>query len=368
MQILYYAACLVGLFAVIGTFLPLLSYDDFWIRGFDFPRVQLLILLVVSLAVLTLTSDSTHSINVTRALQIMSLAALVLQVYRITPYLSIAPVEVVSVGEKDLDPSNQFDMMISNVLQDNDNCMTLIEYVGQRQPDVLLTLETNKDWEQALDEGLSNEFKYTIKVPLENRYGIHLYSKLPIRNQEVMHLIADSIPSIYTQVQLKSGSWVNLYCVHPTPPSPTEEATSTGRDAELAMVGKLVTKRGNANTIVAGDLNDVAWSHSTRLFKRLTGLLDPRKGRGLYSSFHADHWYARWPLDHVFHSTEFQVVDMGLGPNIGSDHFPIEFVLQFVPSESDRMREGTEEQGDIKEAHKTIKKAKEGKSDGLIVD
>ena len=80
-------------------------------------------------------------------------------------------------------------------------------------------------------------------------------------------------------------------------------------------------------SIVMGDLNDVAWSHTTRRFQRLSGHLDPRVGRGFYNTFHAQVPVWRWPLDHLFHSARFRLVEMVRLPDIGSDHFPMLFRL-----------------------------------------
>jgi hypothetical protein len=77
-----------------------------------------------------------------------------------------------------------------------------------------------------------------------------------------------------------------------------------------------------------GDLNDVAWSRTTRLFQRISGLLDPRVGRMYVNTFHADYPLLRWSLDHIFHSTDFALVEMKRLPHVGSDHFPVYVALQ----------------------------------------
>ena len=146
------------------------------------------------------------------------------------------------------------------------------------------------------------------------------------------------------------------------PPSPTEADKSTTRDAELLMVGKRI-KQNNQTAILAGDLNDVAWSKTTRRFQRISGLLDPRIGRHFINTFHVKYPFLRWALDHIFHSACFTVVDIKRMPSIGSDHFPVMTTLQYEPEEaSDQQKNApTAEAEDVEEADSKIE---EGKKEG----
>jgi endonuclease/exonuclease/phosphatase (EEP) superfamily protein YafD len=112
--------------------------------------------------------------------------------------------------------------------------------------------------------------------------------------------------------------------------------------------------------IVAGDFNDVAWSHTTRLFQRLSGLLDPRVGRGLYNTFHADHPLLRFPLDHLFHSNHFTLGSFRRLRHIGSDHFPIYVELNLNSEGPARQPKPSPEQGDLRESEALLAAPDEG--------
>jgi endonuclease/exonuclease/phosphatase (EEP) superfamily protein YafD len=159
---------------------------------------------------------------------------------------------------------------------------------------------------------------------------MHVYSRLPVLESKIEFLVEPEVPSIHALVQLPSGQPVRIHCLHPSPPSPTENEASSERDAELLVVAKSVAD-SKKPVIVTGDLNDVAWSETSRLFRKISGLIDPRVGRGMFNTFHAGYWLIRWPLDHLFHSNHFRLSKICRLPRFGSDHFALFTQLSFEP-------------------------------------
>lgn len=249
---------------------------------------------------------------------ILLLGAIVFQLYNMHPYAVYNTPQVKRAKKED--SGSTISLLVANVLTPNRQSDKLTDLIIEYDPDLILTLESDKWWEKQL-EPLEKTYTYTVKKPMDNLYGIHLFSKLELIDPQVKFLVQKDIPSIHTKVKLRNGNLVSLHCLHPRPPSPTESETSLFRDAELLILGKEL-RENNENVIVAGDLNDVAWSRTSWLFRKVSGLLDPRIGRGFYNTFNAKYPLLRFPLDHVFHSDDFTLIKLARLSSFGSDHFP----------------------------------------------
>ncbi len=324
----------IALLALL-TLLPVLRHDRWWIRGLDFPRLQLALLALV-LVILPLWSLEWSSLHAW-TMVLISTVCLVYHSWWILPYTRLHPTEVRRVRAlSEADRKNRIAIMTANVLTSNRKAGQLLELVKEHRPDLLVTLESDRWWQQQLDV-LEGDYPYSIKCPLDNLYGMHVYSRYPLENIAIQFLVEVDVPSMHAEVVLPSGERIVVHCLHPAPPSPTENETSSERDAELLVVGRSVAD-SEASTIVTGDLNDVAWSATTRLFRKISGLLDPRIGRGMFNSFHAGNPLIRWPLDHLFHSEHFVLEDIRRLPEFGSDHFPV--LVRLVYRRRARPQEG----------------------------
>ncbi len=341
---------------IAATLIPFVARSEWWVRDFDFPRIQ-----IALLSVLTLVLSYVFYQGYWYEWIIILLLLFVVswQLKQILPFTSLYKTEALLVKESEV--SRQISVMISNVLMTNLKTTKLREMIEKIEPDILLTLETNQYWEDEL-ASLEETYKYVVRCPQDNLYGMHLYSKLKLVNPEIQFLIEDDIPSIHTGVILPSGEEIMLHCLHPAPPGPSENQKSIERDAELVKVAIKVRDEQLAS-IVTGDLNDVAWSETTLLFRKISGLLDPRIGRGLFNTFHARYWFLRWPLDHLFHSSNFSLVELRRLDYIGSDHFPIFCKLQYMANITREQDSPEPERKDKKLAEKKLAEVKLNPSD-----
>lgn len=340
---------IVGFGAVLMTLtvLPFVETVNQWVRFWDYPRQQITVGLVVVLLAFVLVVGVTGP---TEVVFIAALAAaLVVQLVLIYPYTFLSPVQMKAV--RNPPHRDRLSIFVSNVLMTNRDGSGLLASIRELEPDIVLLLETDEWWDDQLSQ-LRDAYPHVRSLPLDNTFGLHFFAKVEVREVEVRHLVESDIPSVAADIELPNGERVMFYGLHPRPPH--LQNSTAGRDAELLIVGREIRDAGRP-AIVAGDLNDVAWSHTTRLFQRISGLLDPRIGRGIYATYNARIPLLSWPLDHVFASRHFALVGLNRPGSFGSDHFAVYAELAFATGRHSRDDVPGPEGDDLKQADERIK-------------
>lgn len=332
--------------------MPLSRTGQGWVRVWDFPRTQIAALGLLGSAAMYRWGTRSPA---DRALHAALGASLLYQAAKMVPYAPFFPRQVPTARQ--VEPERCIRLLMANVLQENRRSDLILQAIDEGDPDVICLVETDRWWAEAM-RPLERRYPSVHRCPLDNHYGMCLYSRLPIAACDVRFVVSRDVPSMRVGVRLRSGDEVTIYAVHPPPPLPG--SPSYGRDAELVLTGMEIDRAGQP-AIIVGDLNDVAWSYTTRLFQRVSHMVDPRVGRGMYNTFHARHPLARYPLDHVFHTRHFTVKELRRLRYTGSDHFPILVELAFTPERKHEVPRPEPTRGDVEDAQEMIDDARTAK-------
>jgi endonuclease/exonuclease/phosphatase (EEP) superfamily protein YafD len=117
--------------------------------------------------------------------------------------------------------------------------------------------------------------------------------------------------------------------------APGLPGTHAAREVEFASVADWANSQTNP-CIVIGDLNATPWSMHFRWLLAQTNLMNSQQGFGFQGSWprrtpHSLSWLFTIPIDHCLHSNSLITLDRRVGPNLGSDHLPIELSLAVRP-------------------------------------
>jgi endonuclease/exonuclease/phosphatase (EEP) superfamily protein YafD len=306
---------IVSILLLLSVVLSLVR-NDFWVfRMLEYPRLQKLFIIVGVFGFWVIYWPENN-----RFYQVLAaglLVSIIYLLYKIMPYTVLYKKEMKRLPQGDA--PNEIKIFAANVYQDNKAYKNMLEQIKSCDPDLIFLLETDKGWAEGVAE-LGESYPHQLLQPIDNTYGLLFYSRFPLQNAAVKYLVKEDIPSIEATAVLPSGQRVHMWGLHPEPPVPGENRYATAKNKELMKVA-LKVKECQMPCIVFGDLNDVAWSHTTELFRKTSRLLDPRRGRGFYSTFSAHHWFIRFPLDYIFCSEHFGLINMKRLPKNGSDHF-----------------------------------------------
>ncbi len=340
-----------------ASILPFISHQHWFFRVWEFGKIQLLILQLITLALGILFVEEKYIVFWISVL--VHIGLMIHHSIILIPYTTLYTRNSTQNVPKQ---SGTVSVISVNVLQFNKKFEKLIQLVEEVEPDILLTMESNEAWDSAMSK-LEEEYPNFKKVPLENTYGIHFYTKLSVTSLKVNYFIADDLPSIEASLLTEDGKPFTFFGVHPPPPSPTEEDNSKQRDGELLALAKKV-RTFKEPVIVVGDFNNVAWAKSSVLFRKTSELIDPRISRGFVSTYHANYKFLRFPIDLFFHSKDIFIEDFRTLRNIGSDHLPL-FCKFFINLTEDVQEEEVAilENGEEKEVDEMIEEGSEEESD-----
>lgn len=353
--LIWFARLAVGL-ELLAAVLPFVSSGAWWIRLFDFPRMQFAMLLTFPAAAVGLhwwlrgyRPEHSWLLGIVGVLGMWQLS-------HVLPYTNLWQSEL---ADASVSEEPDLHILVANLKVENKQHDAVIDELRNQDADLLLLIEIDEEWASAL-EPVSSNYPHAKKVIRGEGLGMMLLSKLPMQEVEVRYLVEERRPSIFAIIELPDGDSVHFVGVHPTPPgleddTGDERRDSRVRDAELVLVARNVAEAQDEKWIVTGDFNDVAWSHTTRLFKRLSGLLDPRVGRKLLDTYNAEHPLVRFPIDHVFLSEGFTIHNLQRIRMPGSDHFAIS-VRTSVPTQARTTPEADAE--DKQEAEQMVKNGK----------
>ena len=338
------------------SLLPFIQHQHWLFRVAEFIKIQLVILQIIAFGITMIYVEDNIWLWIVQAVQF---ALIVYHIYILMRYTKFWKKQKPS---KTSFSSNKIKVISCNIHQYNSDYHRFIELIEQERPDIFVTMESNTDWEKSM-RVLEKDYPYQEKVTLENTYGMHLYTKLKVKNIQTHYFVADDVPSIEAELETDDGHRFVFFAVHPPPPSPTEEDNSKERDGDLLAVAKKV-RDSALPVVVTGDFNNVAWARSSILFKKTSELIDARIGRGILSTFHANYWFFRVPLDLLFHSTTIIIDKLFIYPSVGSDHFPIGCTFHIDVESNDQEEEVKHlENGEMQEVDELIADGKAEESE-----
>jgi endonuclease/exonuclease/phosphatase (EEP) superfamily protein YafD len=347
--------CVLVLAAVAASLLPLVETNVWWVRYFDFPRVQISATLLVLVALIILFGGLRRPWAVLAL--VLGLAALGTQAYRLHPYTRLVP--PMALAAPGCAEDDRLDVLVANVQQSNEQFEALFRMVDEADPDVFVVLETDARWNAALAV-MSERFPFSTQHVPEaedtGAFGMHLFSRHRLVASETMFYYGNDTPTILADIALPGGAFVQIVAMHPRPPLYWSQPT-TMRDAHL-LTAALEARNSDIPTIVAGDLNAVPWERTVRRMMRIGELVDPRVGRGFYPTYDVESWLMSWPLDQILFQDGLTLAEWEILPPFGSDHAPVLAGLCLAPGLAGRQSAPPLEADDIEEAATSIEAAR----------
>lgn len=215
-----------------------------------------------------------------------------------------------------------------NVLTSNADTRAVVDYLLASDADLIFLMEVDDRWIAALS-ALEAKYPHHLVQSRRDNFGVALYSRLPLKQADLMLLGDAALPSVQATLQ-HQGRELVFIGTHPMPP--VGRLGSAWRDEQLRLLAAHVAGL-QMPVLLMGDLNSTPWSNGVRL---LTA------GNLVFRSL-SPPWTPTWragsifaiPIDHALVTSPLMIAGRTVGPDVGSDHRPLSVEVLFVRTPPD---------------------------------
>jgi endonuclease/exonuclease/phosphatase (EEP) superfamily protein YafD len=236
-----------------------------------------------------------------------------------TPYLRTPPPGTTQ--------GQALEVLSLNVFRRSDDYARVVDYVRAARPDVAAFVEATPAWREAL-AALADEWPHEAYAPNAGSNGILIRSRHPLARVGAVSFGGQAEGGLSAWLA-PHGHPVEVLGVHLSWPTAPEAAAM--RNRELAGLAAYAA-HARVPLVVLGDFNATRYTPPFARMLRDGRLGDCAAGRGLHGT-----WPTRFPpgyiqIDHCLHTEGVWVDRFGVGPFVGSDHYPLVATLRVPDS------------------------------------
>lgn len=210
-------------------------------------------------------------------------------------------------------------VLLANVNTSSTSYDLVKQYIESNAPDYVLLEEVDALWWDEF-RSLETAYPYTVVEPRSDNFGIALLSKHRFITSSVVYLGGAGLPSALARVRTDDGRALTILGTHPLPPFSAKH--SEYRNEQLAAIPGVLSEV-EVPILVVGDLNTSPWSPYFRRLLKDGGLRDSSVGFGFQPTWPTHIWPLLMSLDHCLYLEGVAIVGRFVGPNIGSNHYPL---------------------------------------------
>ncbi|MFQ5636004.1 MAG: endonuclease/exonuclease/phosphatase family protein [Gammaproteobacteria bacterium] len=252
-----------------------------------------------------------------RSLMVATLLLSIPNAWVVVPYLAplaVRPSTAVADAR-----GEEIDMVALNVNYLNEDYAAMRDYLDSVSPDVIVVAEITDEWARAL-KFLDAIYPHRIGERRSDPWGLMVYSRLPFVESELLDLgVADTV---HARIVLRAGQHLlQIMAVHLFPP--TSPRGAWNRNRQLVSLARRVSV-SDLPTAVVGDMNLTPFSPYFDEFTAAAGVVDARRDAGFHFTWPTLPVPLWIPIDHALVNPAVKVRRVQRGPEVGSDHYPLE--------------------------------------------